>query len=135
MTTEVDLTDQDGAVLSIAAVDDTFWASSGAWATGYAASKGVGVYVPGGAPQPGSAERNITAAGDWQNWVASIYTGAVLKPQATPTAIVPCAGPSPTVLGASAIGGMFGAVLLGPLGAAIGAALGAVAGSKIEGSS
>jgi hypothetical protein len=129
MTTEVDLTDQDGGIVSIAAVDDTFWANSGAWATGYAASKGMGVFVPGGAPQPGSAERNIAAVGDWQNWLAST-SASIGATRASAVAPVVVSQPALNTIGISAIGAVLGGIFLGPLGAGLGAALGAYVGTR-----
>ena len=131
MTVEVDLLDQGGVIRSVGAVDEAFWASSAAWATGYAASFGVGVYVPGGAPDAGAAERNITVAGDWQNWIASMNVGTARSPT-LPEGPAATASPSAVVLGGSAIGGMLGAMTLGPLGAAIGAVLGGLVGGQIS---
>jgi len=82
MTTEVDLLDSSGVIISIAAADDTFWNSNAAWVTYLAAQKGFGIYVPGGAPAPGTAERNIASIADAQNWFASAQLGLV-RPKAT----------------------------------------------------
>ena len=76
----VQLLDADGAILSTAAVDETFWANYGAQATQYASDRGLGVYAATYPPDAGTAERNVYAWGDWQNWVASTNVSAKLAP-------------------------------------------------------
>lgn len=76
---EVDLQDQDGGIISIGAVDENFWNSYGIQATAYAAQRGIGIFVPGGPPQVGTAERNIYAWGDFTQWVASTSAGVSLR--------------------------------------------------------
>ncbi len=77
MTTAVDLLDQDGVIISTAAVDDTFWAANAVQATAYAVQHGLGIFVPGGPPEAGTAELNINNMGGFQSWIASAGAGLV----------------------------------------------------------
>jgi hypothetical protein len=95
---EVDLLDGDGVIISIGAVDETFWNTNGAAATGYAAQRGLGIFVPGGAPQQGTAERNVSVWGDFQNWVASTSIG-----RAAPTATGPAGWSAGEIAAATAV--------------------------------
>ena len=95
---EVDLLDADGAIISIAAVDETFWAQYGAQATDYASQHGLGVYASATAPAAGTAERNVAAWGDWTNMVASAGVGVKLRPTGWST------GKTALVVAASAAG-------------------------------
>lgn len=71
MTIEVDLLDQDGVIVSIAAVDETFWAANSAAATATAASKGFSVDVPSDSPNLSKAELNISNLGGWGSWLST----------------------------------------------------------------
>ena len=95
---EVDLLDADGGITSIFAVDETFWSQYGAQATAYAAQNGLGVYASTSAPVAGTAERNVSAWGDWTNGVASAGVGLKLKPAGWST------GKTVAVIGASVAG-------------------------------
>jgi len=97
MTIEVDLLDQDGVIVSIAAADPNFWAYYSGYATTYAAQRGFDIYVPGGAPQPGTVERGLTAWGDFTNWVANNAAGARAP------APVPSSSSTPIVIGLAAV--------------------------------
>lgn len=77
----VELLDADGATISLAAVDETFWANYGAQATQYASQRGLGVYANTYPPDAGTAERNVYQWGDFTNWVASTSASAKLAPQ------------------------------------------------------
>jgi hypothetical protein len=110
---EVDLLDADGVIISVGAVDETFWNTYGAAATGYAAQRGLGIFVPGGAPQTGTAERNVYQWGDLQNWVASTSIG-----RAAPTAVAPAGWSTGEIAAAVAagvaVGGLLAWLLLPP---------------------
>jgi len=95
---EVDLLDADGAIVSIAAVDETFWSFYAIQATAYAAQQGLGVYTGSGPPQPGTAERNVASWPAFTNWVAAQSASAKLAPQGWSTT------KKVVVIGASAAG-------------------------------
>jgi hypothetical protein len=68
---EVDLVDDDGVIVSLAAVDETFWAAWSAQALALAADRGLDAVAQTYAPDPGAAERNITCLAEFQAWVAA----------------------------------------------------------------
>jgi hypothetical protein len=65
MTTEVDLSNQDGVIISSAAVDDTLWAQQGPQITALATSKGFYVDTNLGDPP----ERNVNSWADASAWI------------------------------------------------------------------
>jgi len=80
MTTEVDLSDQDGVIISSAAVDDTVWAQQGAQITALATSKGFYVDTNLGDPP----ERNVNSWADASAWInGTAAAGLSLKTTAT----------------------------------------------------
>ncbi len=117
---EVDLLNSDGVIVSIAAVDPNYWASSSASATSYVQQRGFDFFVPGGPPATGTAERSVASLADVQNWLAAQDVGVVRRPSAG----APITLSTPVLLGA---GGLVGGAtfLLGaspPIAAALGLA-------------
>jgi hypothetical protein len=101
----VQLLDADGAIVSTAAVDETFWAQYGSQATDYASQRGLGVFAASYPPDAGTAERNIYAWADWTNWIASTSASAKLAPAGWSTT------KKVVVIGASAAGVAFAGYL------------------------
>lgn len=97
---EVDITDSDGGILSIAAVEPNFWNANSTQAEALAVRKGLDFYVPGGPPAATAAERNVYSMGDIQNWLASMGSvGVVYRPpsKTTPGAVAAAALAPPMI--------------------------------------
>ena len=98
MSIAVQLLDGDGAILSIANVDDAFWNGNSDNATSYASGKGLGVYAAAYPPDAGTAERNINTWGDWTQWVDGNQFD-VKKPLAAPSGKLAAVGLLVALLG------------------------------------
>ena len=134
---EADLEDQDGAIVSVAQVDSDVWAAISAQANALATQAGFTIDT---GPLYNKPERNLTAIGDVQSWLAAqSNVGAVRRPVTAPVAAPPPAAtttvappPSlPYALAGTAVGGLAGFLAAGPIGLLVGHVVGWLAGLKI----
>lgn len=102
----------DTAILGSAAVTANFWNYYGTWATAYALYFGVQLEVTNYVYNPQSVERTIDQPGYWENWIATLGTGAI-KPTGTPPPSPPPAPPATTDWGLVAVSGLAIASVVG----------------------